>query len=209
MVAPYGSGTQPFQPFYTPVPVPTAAPTTGDQFQVSMSGEWWALVAGACYALVADSTWQATSLSQLNQVRAWAYQVLRQIDSRSPVIDLQFRVNPSHPQNLDFSIDGGLSWNLTADTAVHFTPEFIADGAAPAGYDLSVNGGYTQLAIPLLTATDPDAVVTDPLSDLVNQIVPGADINALKLAVQGNATPLQLVNGGITLGNLLLLVAAL
>lgn len=209
MTAPYGSGTQPFQPFYTPVPVPTAAPTVGDQFQVSMSGEWWALVAGACYALVADSTWEATSLAQLNQVRGWAYQVLRQIDARSAAINLKFRNNPTHEGNLDFSIDGGTTWTLCADQAVHYYPLFQADSGAPGGYELSVNENYIVTAIPLLTATDPNAVVENPVSDLVNTVAPGLDINALKLIAQGNATPLQLVNQGIALGQLLLVIAAL
>lgn len=205
----YGSGTVPFAPFDPPVTPPSASPTDGDQWTVTMSADWWVLVAGACSALTADSSWLIDDFEVLHEVRKWAYDVIRQINLRQPVMNLVFRPNPTHPQNLDFSVDGGTTYNLTADTAAHITPEFLADGSAPGGYDLSVNGGYTQTAFPMLTATDPNAVVTDPLTSLVNDIVPGLDINALKLIAQGNATPLQLVNQGIALGQLLLLIAAI
>ena len=107
---------------------------------------------------------------------------------------IQFRPDPAYPQNFQYSLDGGATWLTGPDTASSFTPQFLVDSGAPGGYDLSVNGDHSSTPFPSLTATDPDAVITDPTTLLRNLIT--ASGSAEGLAVQALATiGVQLVKG--------------
>lgn len=205
----FGSAVIPYAPFNTPVPIPASGPTDGPLYVVKLTGEWMALLAGCAYALAVGSSWRANSADELNQARQWGWEVVRQIDERNPDINLVYRPDPSYPLNFQYSIDGGTTWLQGPNTADAFVPQFVPDSASPSGYDLTVNRNHSNATIPLLTATDPNAVVENPISDLVNVVAPGVDINALKLIAQGNANALTIVNQGIALGELFLMIAAL
>lgn len=201
----YGSGTVPFAPFDPPVTPPSATPTEGDQFTVTMSADWWVLVAGACAALTADSSWDTTDFETLHDVRRWAYDVIKQIDARVPVINLTFQKKPGRLTQFQYRLHDADAWTDGPDNDAYFTPGFPTDSTSPSGYDLSVNNGLSQSAIPLLTAVDPNAVVKDPVTSADNVVTGIANV-LLSLDVEGTATGVTIAAGADTIDSLLTLL---
>lgn len=177
----------PFQPFPDPVPVPVAGPLDEPLVCIQINREWVQYVLGCLQALVAESTWASTNPTVVRSVITEANNLIAQIASLEACpMPVTFRLNPTDPHYWDYSTDSGATWTRQPDTVAHFTPTFQVDGAAPAGYDISVNGGITWAIIPLLTATDPTAVITDPSTLLRNEITAGSGIDGL--VIQALAT---------------------
>lgn len=206
---PYGQGIGPFVPFPTALPVPSEGLFDEPQRSITININWMLYLASAAVALAADSTWAATSKSELLQVVDTANQLIQYLGNPDLPIVLKFQKKPGQEVDWQFSIDDGATWADGPLCAVEFSPTFPVDIAAPAGYDLSVNSGLSQAPIPLLTAHDPNAVVNDPLTSLVNVVSPAINITALSLTAQGASVPLVLESGIEAAEGLLTLVAAL
>lgn len=204
----FGSATAAFRPFSSPLPVPDAGPTDGDLVVIKCTSQWASYLAGAAYALCVDSSWAATSLDQLNQVRKWAWQLIHQIQERTPDIPIQFRVNPIDNQNWQYSLDAGVHWLDGPDTAANYTAQFAVSGTSPAGQKITLNNGETYTDLPPLVATDPHAVVTNPLSTAENTVSAAANV-LLTLEASGTATGIELAATADTVPALLSLLALL
>lgn len=190
----------PYKPFVQPVAIPEGLPTDGTTYCIQINATWLPYVLACCLALLHDSTWNSNDPATVRDVERRAGTLITQlVNPEACPVPIEFRVNPSYIQNWQFSLDGGTTWDNGPDTASNYTPEFVASGSAPAGYALSVNGDHSQTDIPLLTAEDPDAVVTNPLTSLTNLIEVGT--GAEGLAVKALATiGVQLVqSNGIAL----------
>lgn len=177
----------PFRPFPNPVALPSGLPTDGDTFCIRINAEWLSYVIPCCFALLHDSTWDSNDPSTVQDVEARAWTLIRQlIEPEACPVPPIYRVNPTYTQNWQYSNDVGVTWLDGPDCASNFTPDFIVDGAAPGGYDLTVNGDHSATAIPTLTATDPDAVITNPSSTFRNLIT--ADVGGAEgIAIQALA----------------------
>lgn len=196
----FPEATVPFTPFPTPVPVPSALPFDAPLVCVQINETWMTYVLGCCQALLAASIWDTDDAGILHAVLADARLLIERLMDFEACPMITFRVNPSYIQNWQYSVDSGTTWFDGPDTASNFTPDFVASGGAPGGYTLSVNGDHTSTAIPELTAIDPNAVITDPVSTLRNLIVAGVG-GAEGLAIQALSTiGVQLVqSNGIAL----------
>ena len=196
----FPEATVPFTPFAQPVPVPLPAPFDAPLVCVQVNETWMTYIVGCVESLLAASTWDTDDPGVLHAVLSDVHLLLTHLASFEACPMIVFRVNPSYVQNWQYSTDSGTTWLDGPDTATNFTPQFIADGAAPGGYDLSVNSNHSHTAFPSLTATDPNAVITDPASTLRNLIVAGVG-GAEGLAIQALATiGVQLVqSNGIAL----------
>lgn len=190
----------PYKPFINPVPIPAGLPTDGVTYCIQINATWLPYVLACCLALLHDSTWNSNDPAVVRDVEQRAGVLISQlVNPEACPVPIEFRPNPAYPQNFQFSLDGAITWLDGPDTASHFTPQFAADGAAPGGYDITVNGGHTSTPIPLFTATDPNAVITDPATEFRNLITASGSVEGL--AVQALATiGVQLVqNNGVAL----------
>lgn len=160
----------PYTPFPQPVPVPLPAPGDPPLVCVQVNETWMTYVIGACMSLLADSTWDSADAGIAHAVHADAMQLIGMLAQLEACPMIVFRVHPTYIQNWQYSIDSGVTWLDGPDTASNYTPDFVADGGSPGGYKLSVNSDHSQTSIPLMTATDPDAVIIDPASALRNLI---------------------------------------
>lgn len=189
----------PYKPFPQPIPIPVGLPTDGDTFCIRINATWIPYVMACCLALLHDSTWNSDDPATVRDVERRAGTLISQlVNPEACPVSIQFRVNPSYVQNWQYSEDSGSTWIDGPDTASSFTPEFIPSGAS-SGYDLSVNSDHSSAAIPLLIAVDPNAVITDPATELRNLITASGSVEGL--AVQALATiGVELVkNNGVAL----------
>jgi hypothetical protein len=177
----------PFAPFDEPVALPTVTPFDAPLVCLQINERWVVYLMGAAMALCAASTWRSDDENAVRTVTDNARKLIEyMMDFDTCAMPIQFRNNPAQAINFQFSLDGGSTWSDGPDQAGHITPTFTADGLAPSGYDLSVNAGDTSTAIPLVTANDPDAVVTDPAS-LTRNLITATD-SADGLLIQALAT---------------------
>lgn len=178
---------RPFAPFPHPVPLPVSNPLVDATITVCINTEWLPYVVGALRCLTMDSTWDSDDENAVRAVEDNAMSLIEAFSLQEPCpVPIQFRPNPTHPQNWDYSLDGGTTWLAGPEVASHYTPVFTADGTSPSGYAESVNGGLSSAQIPLLTATDPNAVITDPTTLLRNEITAGSGVDGL--VIQALAT---------------------
>jgi hypothetical protein len=209
----------PAKPFPFEVPVPETHPSDEPTVQVCVNVDWIPYILGALGALLVDSTWDTQIPLVLDSVKNDVQDLLSlfAVAEVCPV-PIQFRVNPGDTVNWQYSNDGGTTWLDGPDTAAHYTPSFIASGSS-SGYDLSVNSGETQTAVPTLTAIDPDAIVKDPASTFANLITATAGADGLLIKalatigvklVQANgvALALQKVFPGLALATSVLEIVA-
>lgn len=210
----------PAVPFPRGVHVPAADVTDEPTVCLTINGEWLSYIIGACAVLTRQSTWADDDPSKVDHAVQQGYELLHILaNPETCPVPVQFRLNPDDAHYWDYSNDGGVTWNRQPDTVSHFTPAFVADGGVDSGYDLTVNGGLSSDAIPLLIANDPDAIVKDPASLVANLITAsaGADgllIRALAIIgvklVQSNgvALALQKVFPGLELATSVLEIVA-
>jgi hypothetical protein len=179
----YGA-SDPFIPFPNGIDLPTTDPFEGDQVCVQFGADWVQIVIGCLNVLCAQSTWRSTDLDAINAAIQQSQALIGVfMELEACPVPIQFQVNPTYPQNWQYSLDAGVTWLDGPDVASHYTPDFVPDVLAPAGYDLSVNGDHTSAPIPLLTAADPNAIVKDPSSGVTQAIQGAASEDALGVGV--------------------------
>lgn len=173
-----------FAPFEQPVAVPIVHWDDPPLVCVQINETWMTLLIGAAFALAQRSAWDSTDDLQLQSVMQQARQLQIGLASLEACPMIEFRVNPDNNYYWDYSIDGGTTWTRQPDTVANFQINWEGDGASPSGLEASINNGQSFTVMPKPIGTDPDAVVTDPLTAIVNTIapftgVPGAIIKAL------------------------------
>lgn len=204
---PYGRGILPVVVFPDALPLPTVDPFTAPLYTVTLNRSWWPYIAGAALLLTIGSTWEATDPTTLQQVLAWAEGVQGYLATPDVAVPpVEFRLNPSDNRYWDYSTDGGTTWTRQPDTLAHLTALFVASDTSPAGQKLSLNEGVTFADLPPLTATDPHAVKTDPLSTIENTIAAAENV-LLSLEVSGTATGIEIAAGSEAIPALLSLLA--
>ncbi len=166
----------PFVPFDHPVALPLPDVTDAPLVCIQINEIWMQYLIGCAEALTAQSTWNSDDENAVNVTVRRARNLIDILSGIEACPMIEFRVNPTDPHYWDYSTDSGAIWIRQPDTVSHWTPTFAVDGGAPGGYDISVNGDITSAPIPLLTAHQPDAVVTDPLTAIVNTIAPIAGV---------------------------------
>lgn len=188
----------PFAPFPEPVALPLPDVTDGPLVCVQINETWMSYLIGCAEALTAQSTWDSTDENAVNITIGRARNLIDILAGLEACpMPVEFRLNPSDPHYWDYSNDGGVTWTRQPDTVSHFTPTFTTDGTSPSGYDESVNGGLSDAQIPLLTATDPDAVVKAPSTGDENVVE--ATAMAPGMTVQGYQIGAALVRDGASL----------
>jgi hypothetical protein len=188
----------PFAPFPNPVALPLPDITDEPLVCVQVNAIWVQYIIGCLETLTAQSTWDSDDENAVNAVINRArnlIDIFAQLEA-CPV-PVEFRVNPLDPHYWDYSVDGGATWTRQPDTVSHFTPTYTPDGASPSGYDESVNGGLSDAQIPLLTATDPNAVIKSPSTGDENVVE--ATATAPGMTVQGYQVGVALVRDGASL----------
>jgi hypothetical protein len=134
----------------------------------------------------------------VKDVEKRAYTLIAQmVEPEACPVPTSFRADPVDPHFWDYSNDGGMTWTRQPDTVTSWTPVFVADGAAASGYKETVNGGLSYGPIPLLTAADPNAVVTDPASLLRNLITADSGIEGLAIQALANLGVVLIKNNGV------------
>jgi hypothetical protein len=73
---PYSSFAAPVSSFQSPVPIPGTDPLTGKCVQVSINEKWLPYVIGALKQLTLQTTWQYSTLDELNTVQSQAVAIL-------------------------------------------------------------------------------------------------------------------------------------
>jgi hypothetical protein len=190
----------PYAPFTNPVPLIVAAPDDPPLVCIQVNIDWLPYIIGCCFALRAASTWNSDDENAVAAMQDNADELIAILgEAEACPVSVQFRVNPVDGHLWDYSNDGGTTWLAGPDTAQHFTPVFTADGGAPGGYDLSVNGGVSSGLLPLLTASDPDAVVKDPASLLANLITASAGADGLAIQALASIGVWLVKNNGVAL----------
>lgn len=189
---------EPFAPFGEPVPLPVPGPFDAPLVCLQVNETWMIYILGCVQALLADSTWDSDDENAVATVKQNARNLIGAMQNLEACpMPVQFRVNPTDPHFWDYSTDGGTTWTRQPDTVTPWQPTFTVDGSAPGGYDLSVNGGLSSAPIPNLTATDPDAVVTDPGTLLRNLITAGAGADGLAIQALAQIGVALMQNNGI------------
>lgn len=187
----------PFAPFYYPVPVVVPGPFDAPLVCFQLNETWMTYLMGAAACLMAASTWDS---DDENVVRTVTDNARRLIESMMQFeacpVSITFRVNPVDGHLWDYSLDAGGTWIAGPDTAAAFTPTWTIDSDAPGGYDLSVNG-TSQSDVPMLTATDPNAVIKDPST--ADENVVEATATAPGMTVQGTQLGVGMVRNGASL----------
>lgn len=186
----------PFTPFPAPVDLPLADVTDAPLVCVQINAEWMQYLIGCAEALTAQSTWASDDENAVNVTIRRARNLIDILAGLEACpVGVMFRLNPLDSHYWDYSNDGGATWTRQPDTVSAFTPTLVADGAAPGGYDLSVNGGLTEAPIPLFTAIDPNAIIKDPVGALANSIVAGAGVDGLVVGIAAHAGTILQQNG--------------
>jgi hypothetical protein len=198
---PFGNATMPFAPFDPPVQPPALGPSDGTLYYVGLTGEWWALVAGACVALTVDSSWAVENQAQLNQVRKWAWSVIRAINARAENM-ISFRVNPSDVFHWQYSFDSGSHWIDGPNT--EFPPDCVVCDPGVGQNILTAGAGAIALTM-IAAATGGAGLVPAALIETAGV---GLAIEAGAGAIAEGAALIELT--GATAGELIpLLVAVL
>lgn len=183
----------PYVTYPNPVPVIVAAPTDPPVVCIQVNVDWVPYILGCLKALLAASTWNSDDENVVATMQENAQLLIDTIAAYEACPMIDFRLNPDDPHYWDWTSDGGVIWTRQPDTVSHFTPTYTADGTSPSGYDESVNGGLSSTDIPLLTATDPDAVVKNPTSGDENVVE--ATATAAAFTAQGYQIGAQLLDG--------------
>lgn len=188
----------PYVPYPNPVPVIVAAPGDAPLVCLQINADWIPYIAGACKAFLAASTWDSDDENVVATMQENAQDLIDMLAALEACpMAIEFRVDPTYPQNWQYSLDGGSTWLDGPDTASNYTPVFTADSDSPSGYDISVNGGHSADDIPILTADDPNAVDTNPTSAADNTIEMSPD--NVGLTVMGHQIGAQVGKDGISI----------
>jgi hypothetical protein len=187
----------PALPFPFEIPVPETHPSDEPTVQVCFNIDWLPYIMGALGALLADSTWNTSNPTTLDSVKNDVQDLLSLFAQAEACEVLVFRVNPSDPANWQYSTDGGTTWIDGPDTAANYTASFTADSDAPGGYDITINDGTAATDIPLLTATDVNAIVKNPASLLANLITASAGADGLAIQALAQVGVWLVKNNGV------------
>jgi hypothetical protein len=154
---------EPFAPFPEPVALPLPDVTDEPLVCVQINSTWLQYLVGCAETLTAQSTWNSTDENAINTTIIRARHLIDILAGLEACpMPVEFRLDPADPHYWDYSNDGGATWTRQPDTVSHFTPTYTPDGTSPSGYDESINGGLSEAQIPLLTASDPNAVIKAP-----------------------------------------------
>lgn len=196
----YPSAALPWVPYPKPIQVPVADVTDEPTVSFCINAEWLSVVIGCLYTLTHQSTWSSNLTSEVDRAVNNGYELLHLLMQAEPCpVPVEFRLNPLDPHYWDYSNDGGATWTRQPDCPINFTPTWPVDGLAASGYDLSVNGGLSQTPVPLIVATDPDAVITDPGTLTRNLITATTGADGLLIQALATIGVSMVQNNGVAL----------
>lgn len=193
----------PFAPFNIPVEPPAANWDDAPRICIQINETWATYLMGAAQALAAQATWNSDDENVVAACVQNAVQMIGAIASLEACPMVQFRVNPDNPYYWDYSNDAGATWTRQPDTVQYWQANWETDPMSPSGLAVTINSGLSRTVLPKPIGTDPDAVVTDPLTALVNTIapiagVPGMLVKALNdfaVYLESNNISLHLAKG--------------
>lgn len=187
----------PFTPFPAPVDLPLPDVTDAPLVCVQINAIWMQYLIGCAEALTAQSTWASDDENAVNVTIRRARNLIDILAGLEACpVGVMFRLNPLDSHYWDYSNDGGATWTRQPDTVSHFTPTFTVDGGSPGGFDLSVNGGLSSDPIPLLTATDPTAIIIDPTTTTRNTIQASSTVDGLQVVNALDEVAAAIATGG-------------